>query len=723
MARSSVLAVLLACGPALSQEPSALGRDLVIPIHTPEPGSHGTWAGGESYKARLDDSFRFYPVLGSGYRRSLSLGWRTEWIGFGREPSRLVGEPVEVEVAPDRFERRWPGVVEAYDFLPDLVEQTFEIRRPPTVLGDLVVVGAVDTEFEAAPREAEHAPLRFEKDGKQLVEYGAATVVDANGIEFPMTTSFDGARIELRLPAASVDAATFPLLVDPAMFSLDPAREIGMTDVTFMPGEDMWPNFAMITRINSQTDHDAIGYNYDENGLTAILVSDLGLTDSQRVAVGTVADENRFVAAWEQRQGFHTDLRIWSDGPIFDAVTARNATLVGVSGEHFRNPDIGGVRPNDGSFAIVVYDHALLTTNHTVDALRFDPDTAAVTHLPDVATVADETRPAISPIAAQEWMVCWNDILGADHRVLARMILPNATLSASVETLRSRTNEIHTDVKVAGGRGTYLATWSSTPIGFGVRAIRTQRFTWGANESFELRQYRTLVSGTSGFRNEGLAHDHDSRSHWLVSYTKPVGTLGREIEVARLGWTGGMVETVQPQGSIVESSHASAVAFVTPFASSEEEHFTVSYAVDDSVNSAFTARYDYPAEVFAPTRYGADCGVTAFESSGPGKAGSHSFTVTLLAPVFAVSALTLGRQQASIPLDVIGMPRCELLVEPTTAVTIPGTPNGFGTATINVPLNDSPVLLGSLYTQWLYIDLGANALGVVANQGWEHHVQ
>ncbi|MFO1052600.1 MAG: hypothetical protein U1F36_10330 [Planctomycetota bacterium] len=70
----------------------------------------------------------------------------------------------------------------------------------------------------------------------------------------------------------------------------------------------------------------------------------------------------------------------------------------------------------------------------------------------------------------------------------------------------------------------------------------------------------------------------------------------------------------------------------------------------------------------------------------------------------------LGLAPSDVPLDPIGMPRCRLLVD--LLATFPAVADAHGVASVVTSLTDSPVFVGDLVAQWIWVDPGANAAGL-----------
>src|SRR5687768_12557974 len=213
--------------------PGTPAVDLLVPIHTAEADvgvPYGLWAAGSSYKVSFHDGATFVPVLGTAYPHNLPLAWRTQSVRVGE--LELVTHVPRLTWRDTRAEYDLGGVAEAYDVRRDGLEQTFVLRERPPAAGDLVVRGAITTALHAVAVAAAHQALTFLDDaGLPIVTYGAATAVDARGVRQPMTTSFADGEVVLRLDAAWLAGATFPVVVDPLLGTASPVSGSPRTHV------------------------------------------------------------------------------------------------------------------------------------------------------------------------------------------------------------------------------------------------------------------------------------------------------------------------------------------------------------------------------------------------------------------------------------------------------------------------------------------------------------
>jgi hypothetical protein len=207
------VSILLCSALSAQQAPSNL-QVYPIPIHTapadPVGGEYGIWAVGKDYKVSFHAGMAFVPYLGAEYPRTQQLGWHTTAVGRGE--TLLVDERSESTRWHDdfRFEYRFAGMTEAYDVRREGLEQTFVFPAMPRGSGDLWVRGEFLTDLAGTP--AGDGSVAFhDGDGRDLIRYGAATVLDAAGRSLRIATGLQGRTATLRVPADWLAEAAFPI--------------------------------------------------------------------------------------------------------------------------------------------------------------------------------------------------------------------------------------------------------------------------------------------------------------------------------------------------------------------------------------------------------------------------------------------------------------------------------------------------------------------------------
>lgn len=221
MHRFSVVTILLLHG-------LAIGQDVVEPrtnaamapsacVATDEIGR--PIAIGTDWECEFDASgARFLPVLGSCSPVLMDLRLRA--ASLRRGPHEV---PFAAEAAPEvRGERvayrRAEGIVERFDATDAGLEQSLVLERPVGGEGDLVVTIAIGGNAAAHGRQTADGGLCFSQ-GQGGVDYGALTAIAADGARCPGDVRLVPGAIEWVVPAAFVERASYPLMLDPLVGS------------------------------------------------------------------------------------------------------------------------------------------------------------------------------------------------------------------------------------------------------------------------------------------------------------------------------------------------------------------------------------------------------------------------------------------------------------------------------------------------------------------------
>ncbi len=124
----------------------------------------------------------------------------------GRAAARAEGSTVVVArgAVEERLENRADGV-----------EQRWRLAARPAGTGDLVVsVRVTGLAFAGATAGG----LHFGAPGRgSMVRYGAATLLDAAGTPTPLAVRFTNGVIDVTVPAAALEAAAYPAVIDPVI--------------------------------------------------------------------------------------------------------------------------------------------------------------------------------------------------------------------------------------------------------------------------------------------------------------------------------------------------------------------------------------------------------------------------------------------------------------------------------------------------------------------------
>ncbi|TAJ14484.1 MAG: hypothetical protein EPO68_12765 [Planctomycetota bacterium] len=320
------------------------------------------WALGPDYKARIDArGVEFTPALGSGAPRNFPLALALESI------RRTEAVSIDLGAAPRRgaedadddtaLYERAPGITERYEARVDGLEQSFVFAQRPRGDGDLVVRLRVASEL-AAPL-GEHETLAFTTPRWGGVRIGAVTGVDANGATAPGRLRHDGAALELVLPAAFVDAAAYPLVLDPSIgtsfFVANTASNESVPDVAYADGSQRY--LVVWKRHTSTIDGDIYGQLVNTVGTltgNTIALETSASVNATNPSAAYVVASSRFLVAWQQQAGA-ADLDVHARSVVMPGGTTSSATpIFSVVAAAERDPVVCGERTQSTDEAYVV---------------------------------------------------------------------------------------------------------------------------------------------------------------------------------------------------------------------------------------------------------------------------------------------------------------------------------------------------------------------------------
>ncbi|MCC7062612.1 MAG: hypothetical protein IT456_07400 [Planctomycetes bacterium] len=167
----------------------------------------------------------FTPVLGSAAAEPATLAWQLTEVRRGAAVAFRRSEAVSPFATGDSV--RYPhtaNLTEVYDVRADGIEQSFVLQERPAGGGDLLVRGQIRT---ALPLNHEGADgVRWVLPSGGGVSFGAVTGIDANGKTATGSLRMCGGELELALPAAFVDGAAYPLVLDPLIGAVIPIGDV-----------------------------------------------------------------------------------------------------------------------------------------------------------------------------------------------------------------------------------------------------------------------------------------------------------------------------------------------------------------------------------------------------------------------------------------------------------------------------------------------------------------
>ncbi|MGE0145193.1 MAG: hypothetical protein AB7I19_18660 [Planctomycetota bacterium] len=577
---------------SLSLLPAAMpAQDLGIaeslPIHElrHDDAPPQVWAAGGNYKVSFHDGMTFIPYLGSDYPHNQPFGWRTVAVTVGEQNLLVDGDRAVLWHRDFRAEYRFANVIEAYDVRPEGLEQTFVLKHRPASPGALRIRGAVATALRAVEAVPAQQKLEFaDAQGRKILNYGEATAIDANGRHFPVTSAWRDGVIELELDAASMAVAEFPLVVDPLLtrtFEVGYLLGISYLDLDFATAEGQGANrhFVVSSFPISGTDSDVRCTSRSlPNAASTSLFYDISTEDSRNVSCAYVAGTDRWVLAWDARDGFGTRRIRAHVHAVTDLNLRTNTTsFINLSGVHDWRPDVGGTIGGSGPHAFVVFQRETTggsfseTANSEVVGALLDTSTTngtwnARVNIAGGGTV-DAERPAVNQQAEGGSSGTWfcvhqaynSSIVNDDWDLVGRRIdATGALLGGSwVSDLASGGGSLHqVGAQVAGSFGRYAVAFTTVETSVGKtssvrgRDIWIECLDWSANSSIPStagnRTPRLLQHESARtLEATGIAFDHQTRSHWAPAWRDHSATSNTAY-VTRCGFQGDMLEPRLP---------------------------------------------------------------------------------------------------------------------------------------------------------------------------------
>ncbi|MCU0862200.1 MAG: hypothetical protein MUC36_00285 [Planctomycetes bacterium] len=684
-----------------------------VPVHTREvePGqpAYGLWAAGHDYKASFHDGMTFVPRLGRSYPHNQPFGWQTTSVRIGAHELLTPGEAPGCRWDDWRVEYEHGAVVEAYDVLADGLEQTFVFTQRPAGEGDLCIRGAVTTALWSPATEEHAGGLEFrDAEGRTILTYGRAVAIDADGDRFVMTTSWQDHTIALRLAAADLARADFPLVVDPllgagTLIALGPVDHVGDVDVA-TDSSDGHTADTMTSYVawSSATDADLhVRLGSISSLVGNELFNDISTTtscDHPRAAYVTGAD--RWVIAYQElvlaTQQMRVRALVATGNTPAPAVLVPAALPGAGSGVHDWRPVTGGIDPrglNGGpKSALIVFQRETGTTPfaNTADSavlgVLFQPLAANPWGAPFViqnSATIDYERPAVNRSAegalTWSWFVVMqaydNAIAGDDWDLVGRLVTNTGSVSAN--SWVSSLGTMHKLGPVVDGRyGRYCVAFSSTTTSIGKTQnivgtqIHCERLEWshGAATPSAAGNYpaESIITNTFNILEPcSIAHDGNSRSHWTLAYRS--SSTSPALYATRVGYQGKPVQL--PDQVYYNPAFVPGVGSVAH--NDRLSRTVVAYEVQSSGSGVYWREFVLPVNP-PPSTYGTACTPAQLSWGGTSSSGlQHQRWVgselvgpkVTQAPANSLHLLLLGGDSLQLPIsDPILGANCSLLV-------------------------------------------------------------
>lgn len=720
--------------PQQAQTAGAIEGMFRVPLQQDELDAQQLWASGDTYKVGFRRSgMQFVPVLGPDAPVSRPLNWRTLRVG----DTTIEANSAELQHTDWRVElRHQAGFVEAYDVLPNGVEQTFVFAAPPTFdlrTNTLAIEGAIESSLHAKPRGAAHEAIAFcDELGNPVVQYGRAFAFDATGDRIELATGYDGKRISIEVPTAWLQSATYPVVVDPLTSRSTLVNPNNNGVYCPQTARDLLNDRMIVgySRSIAANDYDAyVRAMTADYAALGFIYYDLGNDSVKEVSVAWVRQGNTWVvAAGKHDQNVHTVRIHLHPTSSINTSGGQNLTVPQLASFSHSRPVVGGSVASS-PVAYVAYERDLGQPDGSLTKIWGAViDTANATIAPASLLVAqtavDTQRPSISSrtSSSTDWVVAYqrkNGLPNDDWDVWLTKVNGQGNVSATVQLPIGNSNGLHSfQPKVDGSAGTFYIAYltrplDGTPIGMTGTRLNVQRIRWTQSAAtpyvpssleYVVDSHPTsIIELHDGARP--IAVNESTSNHFVVAWRRLGDFFGgrpTKLMATRYGYDDVPLETheLESDASLISPYGPVSVHHDLP-----DRSFPLTYGgIAFANNAVYGRKLDQPNASANP--YGGTCGGNL--TSGIPYAGYESYRIKL---AFAApdTATWLWAALAPGNLPLPGLTNCAVLLDVQAAPIIvdQSITTAGGVAYFQFPLPSSAAGI-DLYFQAMQLQLGSD---------------
>lgn len=514
------------------------------------------WAIGHGWKASFDgQGFEFIPFLGSQAPRNFPLRVELDQVTIGGQALALpAGEPTQVGYSV-RTQRG--GVTEVIDTNLLNVEQSFVFDTLPN-RGAIKVEVRLAGEFAAASTAD---GLRFTNEHGG-VSYEKAIAVDAKGRQLALPIVWTGSEAHIEIPAAFVEQAQLPLVLDPLLGSITNIGT-GALAAEFQRDADVAtlqsPARACVIwrRQWSATDQDVWAQLVDDASAPIGSAFTIDFTGLDWLAPAVAGNQNSqgFLCVSEVRSGtlyYIAGRRI--DG-VLGAVNGAQFDIerdgvVGLTGNNFR-PDVGGdFFPGTAAYYSVVFEKEVAPGNRDIYIKLVRQDGTLLTTNPSVIDNAttDESNPCISKQNgnAAYWFVAYQRTWPTspfDQEVLGKFVLWSGAVQTAnpyiAGTLANETAPATSSPVDVEGTTYWMVTYEDDfQVAAGQRDIICKVYNLAGVLQTNFNLSQNEAAGAAQSRDQSAPDVDSDGVRFVVGYSEPYPSSPNDFEtkVSTLAW-------------------------------------------------------------------------------------------------------------------------------------------------------------------------------------------
>jgi hypothetical protein len=662
---------------------------------------------GADYKAAfLPTGIAFTPALGERAPHNLPLRLDLESIGRG-DTVLHDGRDVPPAGAGLRVVYDHGAIVERYDVGAAGIEQSFVFAERPAGKGDLVVRCRTDSELTA--RANGDGTLSFRREELGGVRIGQVTGIAANGARCAGMLRLDGGAIELSLPAAFVDEAPLPLVLDPVIgteFLVYSANDGYDPDSAYDEASDRY--LVVWNRRYSFTDIDVYAQRVSAASGALVggtLIVDATVSTVRRPRAAYVHAAQRCLVVWQRSA---SPLGPWDvecrSVSVVDGAMSAIVAVATTAADEFA-PVVGGDATGSDDEAIVVWE-----TDAGIQACQMTlllPDPVPTASVMLSTSVLDNT-PAISKTcgASLRHVVVWQrSQLLSDAEIVAQAVDRNLALQGGLSTVTA--NTVTDGAPAVDGNGTtFMVAWERTEASGSTRDIACATLTF-TGSGLAVATAETALEATRG-EDEYAPDIAILGSRFCVVYAERAGALLDDCHAwlvntncttcnAKIGLDG-----LNGAGWNRESSPRIASEFVSTGDDTALIAFNEALDAPPFTSRVVAQRVENQSAGTPPVPVSGACGGGIAGASGPFVVGNAGFQFTLSgADPAGVLFLSLGFPGPGLPCGA-----CSL----TQPVSFDFKPNLGGSAISLFAIPCDPAYVGTtLEFQWVAFNTAVNS--------------
>tara|TARA_R110002072_G_scaffold303063_1_gene492429 strand:- start:4898 stop:7162 length:2265 start_codon:yes stop_codon:yes gene_type:complete len=467
--------------------------------------------GGKHFQAYFSrQGLMFHPILGMAAPTLQHVALTPQSIARGAASVAVGSEVMPCFRGLQVQYHHVDSMTERYDVHPHGIELSWRFDERPPGDGDLAVHYAVDTTLADVQQTADGG-VELWLPGVGGVSLGGVTGIDANGTRVAGTLRYAQGELELSLPAAFVDSAVYPVVLDPligTVFNVMLTTQIdGDPDVAYDATNDRYlvvfmralaantvvPRGQMITSAG-------VGIN------NTIFFTAQGVCD--RVRVANLASHDRFGVVWCSNQFGLGSLMFQACDPVASNLSHLAVLASTTAVTPYKHADIGGVGDEAmqiGRGFMVVYEDDI---QNAIRARRVYFDAGDNLVAPTAFNVYSDQggigstyrEPEISRTSGDtdKFLVAVRRNSGVGPSVRTAVAVLDAALSVvgSKSSFGGLVNGSVSQPDVDGVNGHWVVAWQQTASGTAAQVV--------ARATVDLSSTGTLMLGTPATLGGGI---------------------------------------------------------------------------------------------------------------------------------------------------------------------------------------------------------------------------